>query len=483
MNDYACPFHFNTKSSQPLYQQLYWQIRQRILAGDWVVGQRLPSTRRLAQQCGVARVTVAQAYAQLQAEGFVTARRGAGTFVADLPAAAGADTAVPPIFSPWGQRLLAQPAAVPSRQPTARIEFDFGFGRSFPHIFPYDIWRLLLARYLSTDDVMLSRYGSVAGFMPLREALAAHLAQWRGVVADPAQIVIVNGAQQALDIVARLLLTVGDEVLVETPGYIDAYQLFRLHGARLTALPVDAAGFPVAQIAADSAARLVFVTPSNQFPRGGTMPVARRLALLRWAQAHNAFVIEDDYDGELRYDGRPLTALQSLDEYGRVIYLGTFSKVLFPALRLAYVVLPPPLVQPFIQAKAIVDRGAPTLTQAAVTDFISEGHFDQHLRRLRQAHGERRAALVQALGDFLPQATYVDEPAGLHVMLSLPQTIVEADFVQQAAAAGVGVYPGVGYHLAANPPPSVLLGFSGLAVDAIAEGVQRLGEVMAGLLS
>jgi GntR family transcriptional regulator/MocR family aminotransferase len=363
--------------------------------------------------------------------------------------------------------------------PSARLEIDFGFGRSFSHIFPYDIWRRLLDRYLSTDDVMLSRYGSVAGFYPLQQALADYLGRWRGVRCTAEQVVIVNGAQQALDILSRLYLSPGEEVLVESPGYAQAFEVFRLFGARLTALPVDAQGFSVAQIPAGSRARLAFVTPSNQFPRGGTLSLARRLALLAWARQHEALIVEDDYDGELRYEGRPVAALQGLDDDGRVVYLGTFSKVLFPALRLSYVALPPAMVVPFVQAKALVDRGAPTLTQAAVADFITEGDFERHLRHLRHAYGRRRQVLVDTLDVCLGhKVRFSRAPAGLHVMLYLAEDTVETDIVTRAAEIGVGVYPGAPYHLHKPAPPSILLGFSGLTEEEIAEGVRRLAQVL-----
>ena len=266
---------------------------------------------------------------------------------------------------------------------------------------------------------------------------------------------------------------------METPGYVDAFKLFQVHGAQLRPLPVDEHGFSVDNIPADSQAKLVFVTPSNQFPRGGTMPLPRRLELLRWAQSNHALIIEDDYDGELRYDGRPLSALQGLDETGHVIYLGTFSKVLFPALRLSYVVLPPHLVEPFVNAKQVVDRGAPTLTQAAVSDFITEGYFERHLRHLRQAYGQRRALLEEALQTHLGDVvTYVSVPAGLHIMLNLPANVVEKQVVQEARKVGVGVYAGESYYLQTPTNPSILLGFSGLSEAQIEEGVQRLAAVV-----
>lgn len=484
--------HIDPHSDRPKFWQVYWQIRQQILQGQLPPSSKLPASRLLARQAGVARVTVLEALAQLQAEGFVVSKPGAGTFVAEaLPDTAVSRPPFPfsPTLSPWGQHVMAPPG----RSTAAHLrdeswegsetavagEIDFGLARTYSHSFPYDVWRRLLARYLSTDDIILARYGSVAGFTPLRRAIAEHLAQMRGVRCTPEQVVIVSGAQQTLDILSRLLLSPGDGVVVETPGYQDAFQLFRVNGARLLAMPVDDAGLPVEAMPPEINARLLFVTPSNQFPRGGSMPLARRLALLQWAHAHEALIIEDDYDGELRYDGRPLAALQGLDEEGRVVYLGTFSKVLFPALRLAYVVLPPALVDPFLRAKRLVDRGAPTLTQAAVADFIREGHFDRHLRHLRQEYGARRQALVAALDHYLAgQVRCAQDAAGLHVMAYLDGVCNEAALVKAAAAQGVRVYPGAPYHLQRPFPPSILLGFSGLDEADITEGVRRLTAVL-----
>lgn len=469
-------------SDTPLFQQVYQQLRDRILHGDLPPGTKLPPSRMLAKEEQVARVTIMQAYEQLQAEGYVVSKRGAGTFVAEDIIDLQLETApagFAPSLSSWGRRVLSHLA--PAARSKGRLEIEFGFGRSFSHIFPYDIWRRLLARYLSTDDIMLSRYGSVAGFNPLRQAVAGYLERQRGVRCTADQVVIISGAQQALDILARLLLSPGDEVLVETPGYRDAFTLFEVNGAKLVPLAVDDEGFPVEEIPQLCCARLAFVTPSHQFPRGGTLPLARRLALLEWARENKAYVIEDDYDSELRYDGRPLASLQGLDERGHVIYLGTFSKVLFPALRLGYIVLPASLLQPFFSAKGLVDRGAPTLTQAAVADFIDEGHFERHLRRLRKAYGARRQVLVDALDKHLGhQVRYSRDPAGLHVMLLLDQYSDEQKIVQEAARAGVGVYPGGPYHLQKPAPPSILLGYSGLDSEQISEGVRRLAEVIAG---
>lgn len=473
-------------SQTPLYRQVYDQLRSMILDGRFQPGSRLPSSRNIAINNHIARVTVTAALEQLQSEGYTFSRIGAGTFVCEELRIAGEspehDDKYEASLSEWGQRVLELGSTRRKVNLSGRRTIDFGFGRSFPHIFPYDIWRRLLGRYLSTDDTMLSHYGSVAGFLPLRQAVADYLIRLRGVRCTPEQVVIVSGMQQALDLLARLLLNDGDEILLETPGYAGAFELFRTFGARLHSLPVDENGFPVERIPVDSQARLVFVTPSNQFPRGGTMPLPRRLSLLQWARDHEVLILEDDYDGELRYSGNPLSALQGLDRDGRVIYLGTFSKVLFPTLRLGYVVLPSSVLAPFLQAMQMVDRGAPTLTQAAVADFITEGHFERHLRRLRSEYGQRRRSLVTALNEHLGDTVRFSQvEAGLHVMLYLTQDVDEYALIKAAAGSGVGIYAGAPYHLERPTSPSILMGFSGLNTDEILEGVSRLSEVIMAL--
>ncbi len=471
--------HIDRAGPEAAYRQVYRQLRAAILAGELAPGTRLPSSRTLASETGVARITIAHAMKQLAAEGFIESRTGAGTFVAaDLPLA-GATHGEPfrPMLTSWGQRALATHQATGRTSSAQRPEIDFGFGRSFAGSFPYDIWRQLLGRYLSTDDAMLSRYGSTAGFYPLREAIADYLARSRGVRCVAEDVAIVSGAQQALDILARMLINPGDEVLVESPGYRDAFALFRLYQARLVGVAADDHGLPVDDIPVDCRARLAFVTPSHQFPRGGTMPLARRQALLAWGRERAAVIIEDDYDGDLRYEGGSLAALQGLDDDGRVVYLGTFSKVLFPALRLGYLVLPRALNRPFVQAKDLVDRGASTLTQAAVADFLTEGHFERHLRRLRRLYGEKRRVLVGALDSYLgDRVRYSTVAAGLHVMLFPTTHLDEARLVDEAAARGVRVYAGASFYLEKPAPPSILLGFSGLDEAEIIEGVRRLAD-------
>ena len=456
----------------PLYQQLHDQLRDLILRGELLAGAQLPASRQLAKTLGIGRITVKTAYDRLVAAGFLITRTGSGTFVAELPLPEARSAPVPTLKA-WGSRALSVPQA-PSNAGKG-LEFDFGFGRTFPHLFPYDIWRKLLARYLSTDDTLLDRYGSAAGFAPLRHELVNYLARMRGVRCAPEQIVIVNGVQQATDILARLFIEPASEVIVESPGYVEAYRLLQVHGAVLRPIAVDHAGLPVKKLPAHSKATLLFTTPANQFPRGGTMPLARRLALLQWAQTNDVYIIEDDYDSELRYDGRQVTALQSIDTQGRVIYLGTFSKVLFPALRLAYVVLPQPLIKPFLATKRLIDRGSATLMQAAITDFIREGHFDRHLRHLRTAYGERRQTLVAALDHYLPELNYGQTQAGLHIMLQLPAGVTEKAVIKSAETHNLAVYPAAPYALLPTNP-ALILAFTSIPTHKIAPAIQRLSR-------
>lgn len=475
------------KSDIPLNRQIYLQIRDKILDGSLPCNSQIPATREIARKYEMARMTVNVAYEQLEIEGYVVTKPGSGTYVTDELELLAENQPIEEVeLSYWAERLQSPDflktmevgrQSLESNNPS--VEIDFGFGRSFSHIFPFDVWRKLLARYLSTDDALLSKYGSVGGFGPLREAIASYVGRQRGVHCRPEQVFIISGVQQALDILSRMLLNPGDEVLVETPGYVNASRVFQSHGANLRAVPVDENGFQSERIPTDSDARLIFVTPSNQFPHGGAMPVQRRLQLINWARTRNALIIEDDYDGELRYEGSPISAMQGLDDSGRVIYLGSFSKVLLPALRLGYVILPQQLCEPFLQAKMLMDRGAPTLTQAAIADFINEGHFERHLRNLRKLYAERRGTLVRALTEHLEGAVqFADHPAGFHMMLYLNEGLDEQHVIAEMRKKGVAIYAGRPYHHGDWAPPSLVIGFSDLENEQIQEGIRRLGDVL-----
>ncbi|WP_119157641.1 PLP-dependent aminotransferase family protein [Caldimonas tepidiphila] len=466
-------------------------LRARIVDGTLGPGARVPSTRALAAELGVSRTTVTAAYEQLAAEGFIVTSAGRAARVAApmRPAAAPAPvrSARPaPSLSDFGRRvekmvLSALPAAEPLR-------IDFLYGAVASRDFPVLAWRRAYQAALLSHQHSLY-YAAPEGDESLRRALQGYLARARGLRCDAGQIVVVHGSQQAIDLCARVLLDPGDAFVFEDPGYLMARRCFEATGATLLAVPVDANGIDTARLPRDERARLAYVTPSHQFPLGGTLPVGRRQELLQWAQRHRAWVIEDDYDGEFRYGQRPIDALQSIDTEGRVIYVGTFSKALSPQLRLGYLVLPAELVPAFRQAKRLSDRHAPVLEQRALASLIDSGAYERHVRRLRRENERRRAALLDAVARHLPQdSRVVGAAAGLHVVLCLPFLRPQDELALAAAARerGVGVYPVS--PLFAKPPPrkrhrpaGLVLGYASLTGEQIQRGVSILAEVMAGM--
>lgn len=478
--------------SGPLHRQLYSRLREEILSGRLAAGARLPATRALATDAGVSRNTVLLAYEQLLGEGYAVGRAGSGTYVPEaLPGA----RAIDPRADSRGRPAAGQPAPRLSHYghtiadwepswvaPGARLACDFRYGRPALADFPHEVWRRLIARRLRKAAVRDLDYGPPAGALPLREAVAEYLRRSRGVACTPEQIIIVHGSQQALDLTARVLLDPGDQVLLEEPHYPGAWGVFLAARARIVTAPVDGEGMDVAALPASGRhVRLAYVTPSHQYPTGAIMSVSRRLALLAWAARADAYVLEDDYDSEYRYAGRPIAALQGLDRTGRVIYAGTFSKVLSPGMRLGYVVAPEPLRRPFLAAKALADTGCSVLLQLALADFIREGHFGRHVRRTRARNAARRAVLLEAIQTHLGDAVAVEGAnAGLHVLLWLRRVRANTldTYIARAAAAGVGVYSAASCYV--NPPPRamLLLGYNALTEREIETGIRRLAEVL-----
>jgi len=380
------------QSSVPLSIQLYEAVRRAILHGQLRPGTRLPSTRSLAEEYEVSRNTVVFAYEQLLAEGYVESKVGSGTCVARaipdelltvraaaMPARNRLSNRGP--ISMRGKLLSSKPIRLLTIPTPAR---PFQSGLPDTSAFPFKIWSRLLARHWRRPNRDLLAYGDPSGHRPLREAIAAYLRTSRAVQCDTDQVIVVNGSQQALDLAARLLIDPGDLALVEDPGYPGARIALQAAGARLARLPIDAEGANISSITGRvTGARLIVVTPSHQFPLGVTMSVTRRLALLDFANRSGAWIMEDDYDSEYRYRGKPLPSLQGLDRTGRVIYMGTFSKTLFPSLRLGFLVLPHDLVEYFRRARSATDGHSPITEQAVLADFITEGHYARHIRRMR----------------------------------------------------------------------------------------------------
>jgi len=417
-------------SHQPLYQQVYQRIRELILEGKLPRGARLPSSRTLADDLSLSRNTILVAIDQLVAEGYVESRLGDGTYVAssiaeDVGTIARRETKPKPARPLKGRSLSDRGKAI-SETPIGRdATTPRPFATGIPAVdqFPVDLWHRLLSRRSRRVSRENLCYGDPAGYRPLREAIATYLAGARGVQCEPEQIIINTSSQQALDIAVRVLTDPGDAVWLEEPGYLGARGAFTAAGLSLVPVPVDDEGLQVeAGIELAPDARLAYVTPSRQYPLGSTLSLARRFALLDWARSAGAWIIEDDYDSEYRYKGRPLAALQGLDNTARVIYVGTFTKVLFPSLRLGYLVAPPHLVAPLIAARSFVDRHSTTLTQAVVADFINGGHFGSHIRRMRRLYRERQAMLVKEVGRRLAGRLSVQPAeAGMHLIGELQE--------------------------------------------------------------
>lgn len=478
--------------SGPLALQLYRAVRSAILGGALPPGARLPSTRGLAAETGVSRNTVLLAYAQLLDEGYAAGRQGSGTYVpAELPDAM---TAVAPPGSlraagrrPRPARLSRFARRVGGRAITwsplpTRLPYDFRYGRPAFGDFPHTTWRRLLARRARRVSDRDLDYGPPAGAAALREAIAAYLQRARAVTATAEQVIVVSGSQQGLDLCTRVLLDAGARVLLEEPHYPGARGVFVAGGAELVAAPVGEDGIDVGALGPSARdVRLAYVTPSHQFPTGVLMSLARRLALLRWAERAGVYVVEDDYDSEYRYVGRPVESLQGLDRSGRVIYVGTFSKLLFPALRLGYLVVPAPLVQPFVNAKALADTGSATLEQLALADFIGEGHFERHVRRARARNAARRTALLEAIAEHLGDRVEVRAAdAGIHVLLWVRG--VHAGRLRPALARaetlGVRAYSVAPCYRTPPRQAGVILGYAGLGEKQIRDGIRLLARAL-----
>jgi GntR family transcriptional regulator/MocR family aminotransferase len=469
-------FHVSLAGRGDLTTRIYRQLLDAVLDGRLRPRERLPATRELAARLGVSRNTVSAAYDRLTAEGFLVGRVGAGTFVGEQPVArdrlriAPADGAVRP--RPFWRTVPSEPVPDP-----AVPRFDFRAGSPDPRLFPLETWRRLVAGELRSSAVRTSGHSEPAGHAGLRAAIARYVGVSRSVRAGADDVLVTQGAQQALDLVGRVLIEPGACVAVEEPGYPLVRLLFGSLGARVTGVPVDAEGLVVAALPAD--ARLVYVTPSHQFPLGTPMSPARRSALLTWAADHDAVVVEDDYDSEYRFAGRPLEPLQSLDRAGRVVYVGSFSKTLLPALRVGFLVAPASLLPALRSAKQLTDRHGDPTTQGALARFVDEGLLARHVRRTTREYATRRATVLAALRErFADLLRPVDSIAGLHLCARLaPGLPVDVGWaLADARANGVAVDSLAAYCAQEPAQPGLVIGYGLVRAAEIDEGLRRLAE-------
>jgi GntR family transcriptional regulator/MocR family aminotransferase len=465
-------------SGEPLHHQIYAAMRAAILDGRLRRGQRVPSTRAFAAELGVSRMPVLTAYDQLLHEGYLEGRRGSGTYVGRaLP-----DDLLEPSVGP-----LAAARTEPrgTGRPPLRARDDGGLGpfrMSLPALdaFPHDLWSRLVARHAHALTHAQMAYGDPAGEVPLRRAIADHLRTARAVRCEAEQVLVVPGSQAALRLAGLVLLAPGDRVAVEEPGYPFARAALSGGGAALVPVPVDEEGMQVGWLRRhDDRVRAAYVTPSHQYPLGTSMTAARRFALLEWAHRHEAWVLEDDYDSEYRYVSRPLGALQGMDAHERVVYIGTFSKVLFPAIRVGYLVLPPSLHQRFLDAREALDLMSPSLYQLALATFLRDGHFARHLRRMRGVYLKRRDALLSGLARHCGERLVVhNADAGLHVAVLLAAGLDDEQVVRRMAARGLTATALSSCYLGTARRSGLLLGFGGSTEAQLLEATATLGQIL-----
>jgi GntR family transcriptional regulator/MocR family aminotransferase len=468
--------------AKPLHRQLYDGYRDAILDGRLRPGQRLPSTRTLAHDLQISRIPVVTAFEQLAAEGYVESRTGAGSFVSPalhLPSRAEQKTgtrAAPPA----GPRRVPRDGLRAVAAPWLACSGAFRVSQPALDAFPAEVWARLVARRSRLLPRRQMTYGDAMGYAPLREALADYLGTARSVRCTAEQIMIVSGSQQALALAGRALLGPGDMVWLEEPGYRGARDAFTLAGARPIAVPVDDDGLDVAAgVARCPTARAAHVTPSHQYPLGMIMSAPRRLQLLDWARRRGAWLIEDDYDSEYRYDTQPIASLHGLDTDQRVLYIGTFSKVLFPALRVGYVVIPLDLVERFRLIRDAMDIFPATLYQAVLHDFLREGHFARHLRRMRAIYAKRRGVLVAAIEhEFGGDVRIAGDRAGFHLVVLLPPETRDHDVAVRAARRGISVIPLSSCYAGPRPKEGLVLGYGPTRANEIPDAVRRLKAVL-----
>lgn len=484
------PIRIDENGVQSLQLQVFEQIRHLILDGRLKPGAPMPGSRVLATDLNLSRNTVVLAYERLECEGYLQVRKPTGTFVStsvvfDSPSVPEAlpteeqETAALKLRARLVFRGEPHVVVSPHAEP---VPYDFWVGRPDARLFPAKTWKRLINNSQRRMQTGISRYGEPQGLASLRQAVADYAGAARGIKADAGQVLITNGIQEGLSILARLFIRPGTDVAIENPCYRGAANLFASHGAKLLPVPVDQDGVDVTKLPSEAA--LIYVTPSHQYPTGAMLSLERRARLLEWARRGHAYIVEDDYDSDFYYDGAPLPALQSLDEHGQVIYLGTFSKSLAPGLRVGYMIVPRPLVDTATAVKALLNNCSPLLSQVLLAEFVASGAFMHHLRRIRTSYCARRDCLVDALRRHFGDVDLGGTQGGMHLVWRLPQEFLAADLERACRAHGVGIYSvTTGNAFVADDPAEryariVMLGYAALDEQEITEGIRRIAAVL-----
>ena len=454
---------------EAIQSQIARQIREFVLSGRLRPQSKLPSTRSLAEDLKVARATVVEAYEQLLSEGYIETRKGSGTRVAaELPEAL--------LHSTPARQTVTKPAREKSREPARPFRSGLVDWEHFPH----DEWGRLLGRYWRNPPIAMLEHSDAFGWMPLRQAIARHLYEWRGISCEASQVIMTAGGMDAFDLINRSIFKPGDRIWMEEPGYLTARRVFSMGGVKTVAVPVDREGLNAVKGRERAvAARGAFVTPARQYPTGVTMPLSRRLELLDWADEAKSIIIEDDYDSEYRYVGRPLPALMSLDRKARVIYSGSFSKVFSPLLRLGYIVVPKPMLERF-RAERLTHGAPPSLmAQPALCEFMNTGAFAIHIRRMRRIYAGRRAALIDALSE-TPQTRFsIDaSPSGLMLLLRLGPHENDEAVVSRLAGIGLEVQSLSSHYAGRSKEQGLMLSFAGFTEKELRVAARLLVEAL-----
>jgi GntR family transcriptional regulator / MocR family aminotransferase len=477
---------------QDLTGQIYRQLRAGIIDGRLAANERLPSTRDLASQLGVSRKTTLEVFERLISEGYLRSRPGDGTFVADglarVPthlshAQFNAKSDAPETTTPGLMRVRSvwkeMPPALSMPEPLAALPLDFRGGVTDKSLFPFNEWRRCVNHALRGLARSRGAYRDPGGEQELRLAISRYVAYSRAVTCTWQDVIVTQGAQQALDLLARVIVRPGDVVAMEDPGYPPARAVFAALGAKVVSVPVDAQGIVTAKLPPNAA--LVYVTPSHQFPLGVSMSLERRVELLEWAQRHHAVIVEDDYDGEFRFEGRPMESLKSLDQTGLVAYVGTFSKTIFPELRIGYMVPPRYLNLPLLKAKQVSDWHTCSLTQAALARFMLDGDFVRHLRRVRKQYEARRQVLLKHLrGDLAPWFDAIVPSAGIHLTALLKNGASESNLIALARNASIALYGISAFFVGVPARNGLIFGYGGVNAEEIDKAMQQLAKLLNG---